>query len=250
MRNSFMLPAVAIVLMFWTIPVMAEGRVSVGVVVWSHDTDMDVDRAADFDGSDETAEERAKDWDVRGSGVGVRVTYDFPELISLFGEIGQGQATVRDDDFTDPAMDVQSRGLDDGFYFALGAQVGGGFGEKDEAFWSAGVKFSSFSADLDENVDTSWDYDETVLSIEGRAGRRLRGVELYGGLRFVQSSADLDENDLGQLPGPTFRRIELEREDEIDVVVGAETKSEQVKGFVELGFIGTLSATAGLSFRF
>jgi len=250
MRNRFMLLAVAMALVFWALPVLAESPVSVGVVVWSHDTDMDVDTAADFDGSDETAEEKAKDWDARGSGVGVRVTYDFPELISLFGEIGQGQVTVRDDDFTDPGMDVQSRGLDDGFYFAFGAQIEGDLGGRDAAFWSAGVKFSSYSADLDENVDTSWDYDETVLSIEGLAGRRIRAVELYGGLRFVQSSADLDENDLGQLPGPTFRRIELEREDEIDVVVGAQTKSEQMKGFVELGFIGTLSATAGFSFRF
>ena len=137
-------------------------------MVWSHDTDLEVDRATDFDGSDITADEKAKDWDITGSSIiGVRLTYDMPTLFSFSGELGVARATVRDEDVD---LDLESRGLDEDLYLALGARIERDLAAKENLSWSAGVRFSTFSSDVREDVDTSHDYDETIVTIDGRVG--------------------------------------------------------------------------------
>ncbi len=245
MRRCFTLLCLVIALMFLVVPAKAE--VSAGVVVWTHNTDLDVDSAVDFDGTDRTTDEKAKEWDMSGSSMlGLRVIYDLPMLVSVYGELGTAQTTVRDEDVTDPAQDLTSLGFDDGLYFAIGTQVGADFGNTDKAFWSAGVRYSSFSTDFSEDVDVTFDYDETVTTLDGKVGYKM----FYSGLRFVKYDGELAETDVTELPGLTARRTELVRDGQTDLLLGVQTKGERINAFAEVSFVGTTSGIAGLSVRF
>jgi len=226
------------------------GRVNVGAILWRHDTNLIVERATDYDGSDDTAGERAKDWDVIGSGVGARVSYEFPRLLTVYGEAGTSQATVRDKDVADPMQPFASRGLNGGAYLAIGASVGDYFSSTGNLFWKVGGTMSSVSAGLDRDVNRSWDYDETRIAAEARVGTWVQQIGFYGGLRMVHSSADLRETDRTNPPGQQSRLTELSRDGAVDVLLGAQTRGPDVAGFTELGMVGTFSATAGLTIRF
>ena len=228
----------------------SQGRVSAGVMLWRHDTNLKVERATDFDGSNITAGERAKDWDALGSGAGVRVGYEFPKLVTLYGEAGVAQATVRDKDVADPDQNVASRGLNDGAYYAVGARVGGDFSATGNLFWAMGGTLSAVSTALDEDINTSWDYDETKVAFDGKVGTWVQRVGIYGGLRFVHSSADLNETDRTNPLGQQNRTTELGRDGAVDVLLGAQTKGSDIAGFTEIGLVGTFSANAGLTLRF
>lgn len=252
MRQKIILLSIGIGLALSALPVQAQqkGHVNAGVVVWRHATDLAVERATDFDGSDDTADRRANDWDARGSGMGFRLGYQFPELFSIYGEAGATQTTIRDKDVTDIDQDVESRGLDGGYYMTAGARVGDDFSGQGNLFWSVGVVFTTLSTDLDEDIDTHWDYDATSVAVDGRIGTLTRGVGFYGGLSLVTSSGDLDETDRTRAPGEQLRRIQLERDQSLDLIVGAQTQHQNIDGFVQLDFVGTFQAAAGLSLRF
>ncbi len=228
----------------------SEGRLSAGVMLWRHDTSLKVEGASDFDGSNITVGERAKDWDALGSGAGVRVNYEFPKLVTLYGEAGAAQATVRDKDVADPDQNVASRGLNDGTYYAVGARVGGDFSAKGNMFWAMGGTLSAVSTALDQDINTSWNYDETKVAIDGKVGAWVKRVGLYGGLRFVHSRADLNETDRTNTPGQQTRTTELGRDGAVDILLGAQTKGSDIAGFTEVGLVGTFSANAGLTLRF
>ncbi len=244
--------AAVVVLACWAVPAWAQSvsHVSAGAVVWGHSTNLAVDRATDFDGSDNTAEERAKDWDVQGSGMGVRFSYAFPKLVGIYGEIGAAQATVRDRDVQDPSQNVTSRGLDPGVFFGFGGRVGTEAPERGDLFWSAGVGFSSGSTNLDEGPLQSWTYDQTSFQADGRVGRWIHSIALYGGARYVHYSGNLDETDRSRTPGQQVRTVDLKRDEGMDLLLGAQTKGHDVSGFAELGLVGTFSATTGLVFPF
>ena len=249
MRKNLMFLCVTIAVLCWVLPAQSHaGGFSVGVVVSTEDTDLAVDRATDFDGTDDTSDQASRDWDINSSRLGVRVNFDFENSFSVYGELGQASLTIRDRDVADPDQDLDSLGFDDGVYLALG----GRFSSDDSGttFWSAGANYSFFSTDVNEDVDTSFDYDATVIVLDGRYGKNINNVGYYGGLRYNKYTADLDETDVTQLPGQQFRAVELERDDDFDIVVGAQSNGEKVNGFVELGFLGTFSATAGLTLRF
>lgn len=228
----------------------ADGRVSVGAVLWRHGTNLKVERATDYDGSDMTSGERARDWDVTGSGVGARINYEFARRVTVYGEAGTSQATVRDKDVTDPNRSVDSRGLNGGAYFAVGASIGDYFSSTGNLFWRVGGSLASISAGLERDVNRSWDYDETRVTGDLKVGAWMQQVGVYGGLRVVQSGADLRETDRTNLPGQQSRVTELGRDSAVDLLVGAQTRGPEVSGFTELGLIGTFSATAGLTIRF
>lgn len=252
MRVHILILSVAVGLASWSLPVLAQsqGRVSAGAVVWGHNTNLEVDRATDFDGSNNTAGERAKDWDVLGSGMGVRLNYAFPNLVTLYGEVGSAQATVRDRDVVSGNQDVTSRGLDNGLYYAFGARVGKDLPAKGNLFWSTGVALNLASTGLDEGIDRSWKYNGTTVGLDGKVGTWVHAVALYGGARFVQYSADLQETDRTRTPGQQVSSVELKRGGGMDLLVGAQTKGHDVAGFAELGLVGTFSATTGLAFQF
>jgi len=252
MRQSSMLVLAAFAAAVFVLPANArsEGRVSVGPVLWREDTNLQVTRATNFDGSNDTSDQQEKDWDVLGSGAGVRVGYDFARLFSLHGEVGVTQATVRDKDVVDPNQDIGSLGLNDGVYYSVGARVGDNFSGSGNYFWRIGGALSGLSTALDEDITTSWDYDETRFSFDGRLGVWTRNVGVFGGLRFVQSSADLRETDRSNLPGFQTRKIELEREGNVDFLLGAQTRGPDVAGFAEIGIGGTFSAAAGMTVGF
>jgi len=232
------------------LPAQAQGRLSVGAVTWRHGTNLAVERATDFDGSNITAGERAKDWDVLGSGAGVRVSYEFPRLLTLHGEAGTAQATVRDKDVADPNQDVASRGLNGGAYLVLGARLGGDLGATGNLYWSLGGAFGAVATDLEEDVNTRWDYDETRIAMDGRVGAWVRRVGFYGGLRLVRSQVDLRETDRSNLPWEQTRTTELVRDEAAELLFGAETRGQDIVGFTELAMVGSFSATAGLMLRF
>ncbi|MGH7731194.1 MAG: hypothetical protein ACRENJ_08100 [Candidatus Eiseniibacteriota bacterium] len=228
----------------------SEGHVSVGAMLWRHETNLKVERATDYDGSDMTASERALDWDVTGSGLGARVSYEFPRLVTVYGEAGTSQATVRDKDVSDPSQQVSSRGLDSGAYFAVGATVGDYFSGAGNTFWRMAGSLSAISAGLDRDVFQSWDYDETRISGDLKVGTWVQQVGFYGGLRLTSSNADLRETDRSNLPGEQSRVTELGRDSAVDLLVGAQTRGPEISGFTEIGMVGTFSATAGLTLRF
>ena len=252
MRHNFLIALAVLGVASSCFPAIAQsqGRVSAGVTLWTHDTNLEVEHAADFDGSNITAQERAKDWDVLGSGAGVQVGYEFARQVMLYGEGGITQATIRDKDVADPDQNVASQGLDDGAYFALGARVGGDFSSTGKAFWAMNATLSGVSTALDQDINTSWDYDETKVALDGKVGAWFQRVGVYGGLRFVHSSADLSETDLTNAPGQQTRTTELGRDGAIDLLVGVQTKGSDVAGFTEIGLVGTFSANAGLALRF
>jgi hypothetical protein len=228
----------------------SDGRMHVGAMVWRHDTDLQVERATDYDGSDITAGQSVRAWDMTGSGLGARLRYDFPRLLSIYGEAGASQATVRDKDVTDPAQDVTSRGLDNGVYLAAGFQVGDYFSNTGNTFWKLEGSLSSISAGLDRDVFRTWDFDETRIAADGKIGTWVRQIGIYGGLRLVHSNAELRETDRTNLPGQQTRLTELGRDKAVDLLVGAQTRGPEISGFTEIGMVGTFSANAGLMIRF
>ena len=252
MRHPGLIVVAALGLVTCCLPANArsEGRISVGAMLWRHGTNLKVERATDYDGSNITSGERARDWDVTGSGLGARVNYEFPRLLTVYGEAGTSQATVRDKDVTDPDQQVDSRGLNSGAYFAVGASVGDYFAGTGNLFWKVGGSLASISAGLDRDVNRSWDYDETRLSGDLKVGTWVQQVGFYGGLRMVQSNADLRETDRTNLPGEQSRVTELARDSAVDLLIGAQTRGPEISGFTEIGMVGTFSATAGLTLRF
>jgi hypothetical protein len=227
-----------------------EGRISVGAMLWRHETNLKVEHATDYDGSNITGGERLRDWDVSGSGLGARINYEFPRLVTVYGEAGTSQATVSDKDVTDPSQQVESRGLNGGAYFAVGATIGDYLSGTGNLFWRVGGSVASISAGLDRDVNRSVDYDETRISGDLKIGTWVQQVGFYGGLRMVQSNADLRETDRTNLPGQQSRLTELARDSAVDLLVGAQTRGPEISGFTEIGMIGTFSATAGLTLRF
>ena len=272
MRNHFVLLVGLLALGGWLFPqpAQAKGRFDAGVVVWTHETPMNVESATGFDGSDDTAGEQIKDWNVLGSGIGARLNYQFPGMFSVFGEVGSAQMDVKEKDVADPNQDLETLGLNDDFYFVLGVRAGGNFNHGGRAFWSAGIASTSISANVDEdvivsiqyvtfdgkmgvnyrNVGFSADYDETIMTIDGKVGFKHRNVGYYAGLRFVRSSLDLEETDLTQPAGQQVRMTEFDRDGVLDLALGAKGKGENVAGFVELAVVGTRALTTGMSFRF
>jgi len=252
MRHHGLLVVAALALVASGLPTQArsEGRVKIGPMLWRDETRLTVEQATDYDGSNITAQERSLDWDATGSGVGARVSYDFPRLLTIYGEAGSSQATVRDKDVADPSQSVTSRGLNSGAYFAVGAQVGDYFSGGGNMFWRLGAELSSISAGLDRDVNRSWDYDETRFSGSLKLGTWIQQIGFYGGLRAVHASADLRETDRTNPPGQQSRLTTLGRDGAVDLLVGAQTRGPEVSGFTEIGMIGTFSANAGLMIRF
>lgn len=228
----------------------ASAQLDAGIVLWRYNTNLEAERATDFDGSDYTAEARARDWDISGSGIGLRVNYEFSGLASLFGTLGMTQVTVRDENFSAPDLDMDSRGFDDDVFFGAGVKLSSAFPRNADAFWSAGFSFSTFSCDLQESIARRWDYDELALMLEGTVGYMVQGVGLYGGLRFVWIDASLDETDRNNLPGFQVRTTDLERDGQTDLLLGAKIGSDPLVGFFELGLLGTFSASTGIAFLF
>ncbi len=229
---------------------LAKGQMNLGAMLWRHGTNLQVDRATDFDGSNITPEERAKDWDVIGSGVGVRLSYEFPRMVTLFGEAGTSQATVRDKEVADPDQRVDSRGLNNGAYYGVGVQLGGPFSPIGNGFWSVGGMVSVVSTDLDRDITTRWEFDETKLAADGKVGTWAGQVGFYGGVRIVNSDAELRETDRTNPLGQQVRTTELSRDSAVDLLIGAQTRGPGISGFTEIGMVGTFSATAGLNLRF
>jgi len=227
----------------------ANAGLEAGAVVWRHDTALEAQSATDFDGSNETAEARSRDWSTQGSGLGLRADYRFPKLVSAFAQIGMVQATVRSENVSDPNLNVNSLGFNDGFAFGLGARIGGIFPRNENVFWSVGGAFSLFSSDLNENVTTTWDYNETSFMFDGTAGYMIRGVGLYGGMRLVNTSAELEETDATNPAGQQTRRTELGRDKPLDLIFGAKMGEGPVSGYLELGAVGSFSAAAGFAFK-
>lgn len=247
--RSLIIPML-IVVASWILPEATHAQPNAGVVLWRHTTSLEAKSATDFDGSDDTADARSREWDTQGSGFGLRGDYHFPRLTSVYLQIGLAQTTVRDEDLADPNLDLSSLGFDDGFSAGIGARVGDDFPGNKDAFWSVGVAFSFFSSDMNEDINTTWDYNERTVMLDGTAGYTIEGVGLYGGLRLVRIDAELEENDRTNLPSQQVRRTELERDNPLDLLIGARTGSAPVAGFVELGVVGSFSATVGFAFGF
>lgn len=252
MRHHGVIVVAALALATSGLPAVAwsEGRIHLGAMLWRDGTNLKVERATDYDGSDITGDQRIRDWDVIGSGLGARLSYDLPRLLSLYGEAGTAQATVRDKDVTDPSQSVASRGLNSGVYFVVGAQLGDYFSGTGNVFWKLGGSLTSISAGLDRDVNRSWDYDETRISGDLKIGTWVQQIGLYGGLRAVHSSADLRETDRTNPLLQQSRLTELGRRGAVDLLVGAQTRGPEISGFTEIGMIGTFSASAGLTMRF
>ncbi len=224
------------------------GHFAVGPIVWTGDTDLAVESATDWDGTSRTAEESAHAWNALGSGMGGRLAYEFPKLISVYGEIGLVQTTVQSRDLAD--LDQTSRGLDAGTFFGAGARLAGDIPGSRTMFWSAGVGLRRESSKLETDPTQRWSYDETNLAMDGRIGARLSQVGLYGGLRLVQQDGELEQTNLANPPGLQSRTTKLDRDDQVDLLVGLQTGMGNLSGFAELSLLGTTSATAGAMFRF
>lgn len=252
MRQPIWIVVTALSVAVCCLPVDARsaGRFTAGALLWRHETNLQVERATDFDGSDMTNGERALDWDATGSGLGARLSYEFPRLLTVYGEAGTSQATVRDRDTGDPAQPVSSRGLDSGGYFAVGVSAGDYFGGRGNTFWKLGGSLSSISAGLDRDVFRSWEYDETRISGDFKVGTWAQQIGVYGGVRLVSSNADLRSIDRTNLPGQQVQVTELRRDGPVDLLLGAQTRGNDITGFTEVGMVGTFSAAAGLLMRF
>jgi len=225
----------------------APARVTAGAIVWTGDTDLKVDSATDWDGTSRTVEESSKAWNTMGSGTGVRIGYDFPRLFSIYGEGGVVQTTVRSRDLAN--SNVVSRGMDTGGFYGAGLRVGADM-KGSPMFWSAGADVRRHWADLHEDPDHFWSYDETNFGANGRIGTRLHSVGAYFGLRVGQLTSDLQQTDRTQLPGFQVRDTNLKRDEQMDLLLGAQTGAGSYSGFAELAFVGTTTATAGVSVRF
>lgn len=238
---------VAIVL---ALPTISAAQPYVGVTMWRHDTDMKVNRATDWDGSNNTAEERGKDWDLKSSGVGAQAGYLFGEMFTLEGNIGVAQATTRSVNVSDADFDMTSRGLDEGLFLSIGASASADFPGSENMFWGASLAARTFSSEFDQDVSTKWELDETTVSIGGRVGYLVRGVGLYGGLRFVSDDSDIKVTDVSRIPGEQTRSISIERNGGTDLLVGAEVRGLPMTGFVEVGFLGSFGASTGLAMHY
>ncbi len=224
------------------------GRFSVGPVVWTGNTDLFVESATNWDGTSRTAEERMRSWNALGSGMGGRIAYDFPKLVSVYGEVGAVQTTIQSSDVVD--LDQTSRGMDVGTFFGVGMRMAGDLPRTETMFWLAGFGVRAQSADLETAPAQRWSYDELSFEIDGRIGVRLHQVGLYGGLRLTQLNADLDQVNLDNLPNLQTRTTELNRDGIVDLVFGIQTGVSNLAGFAELSVVGTTSATTGVTFRF
>ncbi len=249
MRNTLLVLILAVFVAGLFLPVDAMAQMNAGIVIWRHTTDVKVESAIDFDGTPDL-DMVLRDWDIRGSGAGFRLEHRFPTLTSIYGVIGLSQVTVRDEDVTDPQLDINSRGFEDDIFFSAGALFSNDFPNNQNVFWSAGIAFNLFSADFNEDVDVTWDYEETSFAFDGAIGYRVQDVGFYTGVRVVNYSADLKETDLTELPGMQTRLIELKRDGQVDLMFGARTSTAPVMGFVELGVVGSFSATTGFSYNF
>jgi hypothetical protein len=227
----------------------ANAGLEAGAIVWRHDTALEATSATDFDGSNDTAEARARDWDTQASGLGLRADYRFPKLFAAYMQLGLVQPTVRSEDVSDPNQDVRSLGFDEGFAFGLGATVGGTFPNNERVFWSVDGAFSLFMSDLNQDINTSFDYDETSLMLGGTAGYMVRGVGVYGGLRLVNTGASLEETDVTNPAGQQTRKTEFDRDKPLDLLFGVRTGNGPVMGFVELSAVGSFGAAAGFAYR-
>lgn len=232
------------------VPALAHAQIEAGVMVWRHTTGLDVLHVTDFDGGDETGEEKAKDWDIKGSGMGLRFGYRFPAIAAIFGELGAGQVTVRAEDLTDPNLDLRSHGFDEGVYAAFGGRVSNEFPQNARVFWAGGFIIRFLTTEVDEDITTTWDYDETMFSIDAKLGYWFQAFGLYGGLRFADHKVNLEETDTTRLPFEQVRRIELERDSPADILLGGRIRSGPVFGFVEMGIVGTFSTATGVSVHF
>ncbi len=250
MRNALLISTLAVAAVCLLSPPIAQAQTGAGVVVWRHTTNLDVNRATDFDGTDDTFDQALRDWDMNGSGIGFRVNHQFPRLASIWGTLGLAQVTVRDERVVDPNLDLNSRGFDDDMFLSMGARVGDAFPSNPDVFWSVGFAFNLFSSDFNEDINTTWDYNETSFAFDGAIGYTIQDVGFYGGVRMVSYQADLEETDQTRTPGQQTRLIELDRDGQIDVTFGARTSTMPVMGFVEIGLIGSFSATTGFSFHF
>jgi hypothetical protein len=241
--------AFAAIMLVWGTQAQAQtpARVTAGAVVWTGDTDLSVKSATDWDGTSRTAQASANSWNTVGSGMGARIGYAFPGLVSIYGEVGMAQTTVRSRDLTD--LSVTSRGLDAGAFFGAGLRLGNDF-PNSPMFWSAGADVRRLSSDLQEDSMNSWAYDQTDLSADGRIGSHVHGIGIYGGVRMAQLSSDLEQTDLSRPVGQQTRTTNLNRDGKMDLLLGAQTGAGSYNGFAELAFVGTTTATAGVSVHF
>jgi hypothetical protein len=248
--NRLPMPALFLPLLWAAVPAsvraQAEEGLTVGAVVWRHETDLDVEQAISFDGEDVTAEQAARDWSFRDSGMGLRVAYALPTFVTLAGEVGIAQPVLRVIDTPDPDRDVGSVTFDSGFYVLLSPGLEGSFATAGNVFWAADLTFRLVSTDVDLDSDTNWDHDETSLAVSGKLGLEQGAFGFYGGVRFTSFNLDVDIRD--RTPSGTVRSgIEFDRRDVVDLLLGARTKGSHVAGFFEVGLVGTLSGTVGLS---
>lgn len=256
------------------LPASSRGQISVGPVIWRQSTDVDITSATDFDGTttmDETAGEKLKDWQIQGSGIGVRLAYHV-SVFSIVGEVGLAQTSRREEDVdvSDPANPITSIdaiALDEDVYYSVGARVEGTSRGGGDMFYSFGVMFRGISSELEEdqripesgsgagdgNDGKLWEYEESGLVIDGRIGVRSGGVGLYGGFRFSDPSFELKEITEREDILPELTEIktwEFERESPFSVVLGVEAQSDNFTAFFELGFGGATTATASMMFKF
>lgn len=232
------------------LPSLAAAQPHVGAIVWRLDADMEVDSAVDWDGSNDTADERRRDWDLKSSGVGFRAGYSFARIFTIQGDLGVAQATARSIDISDADLDMRSRGLDEGLYFSVGADASDLFPGAEHLFWGTNLSLRTFSSEFDEDIDTTWELDQTMLSFGGRIGYRVNDMGVYGGLRFVSDDTDLQITDTSRTPGLQTRSINLGRDGSTDLVVGAEFRGAPMAGFVEVGFVGSFGASTGVAMHF
>lgn len=225
----------------------SQGGLTTGITLWRNDTAVEVQSATEFDGSDDTIDQKLRDWETKGSGVGLRVGYEFPVIVSVYGEIGLNQTTVREKDFLDPAQDVSTLGLDEGFFFSFGGRAWSTFTSESPFFWSGGISFGVLSSNLDEDINVTWSYDQTDIMLHGRVGVLWRDIGFFGGLRYASLSADLEETDRTNLPGFQTRRWEFDRDSPLDMLLGAETVGGWIHGQVQVEIGGTVGASMGLS---
>lgn len=251
MRHRILIASAVIGMALSCLPAAAQckGRLSAGPVLWTHDTDLKVQSATDFDGSNITTEQQRLSWDVLGSGAGARLDYALPRLVSLYGELGVTQATVRDKNLLDPEQNVRSIGLNDGVFYTAGARLGDDF-SNGKLFWGVGAALQGVSTNLDADINTSYRYRETNISLDGRIGTWASRIGVYGGLRFADSNANLRETDRTNPIGQQVRKIDMGRNGSVDLLLGARTRGSDVSGFTELGLLGTLSASAGMTVAF
>lgn len=245
MLDRYWVPCLVVVL-FALAPAVAVAQPQVGVVMWRHDTGLDVDHASDYGGDVVTAELRALDWETRNSGAGARVGYTF-DFLTIRGELGVAQATLRGKNVSSPSRSVEAVGLDEGVYFGLGVEARRHLPGTDHVFWGARGDLRKLSTGLDQATGVHIDYGKTTFSAAGRAGYEFAKVDVYGGLRLTGVSLDLDWTDRNRSVGSRTRTWSFNRGDITDVLVGAEVHAAPVSGFVEVGMIGTFSVTTGVS---